>query len=554
MVSEIEQLKSEIEKLKLEKQELIKKYEPSLSTRISISKLMHNSDKFVGRTIGVAGWVRTSRSGGGGSFCFVKLYDGTSALELQIVVDSTIPGFSGVSQGAAGTSIFALGEIVASKGKEQKIEMAAKEIRILGTCDAAKYPLSGKGLSLEHLRRVAHLRPRSIVLGAVFRVRNALAYATHNFFQQRNYMYVHTPLITASDCEGGGEMFQVTTLIDEDKFKKTAPDGKADFSGDFFKKPAFLTVSGQLNVECYATAFSNVYTFGPTFRAEDSHTTRHLSEFWMIEPEIAFAEINENMDIAEAYIKHLIHEVLERCPADFKILEAFEKKNNAVRKKNQAKEEKLKKQRLAEKFKKLKAEGKLPPAKKKQKKQKGPKKQWRDRPLIERLNLIVNSQFARVTYTEAIALLEKAVEEGHQFEEDVKWGMDMSAEHEKYLCEVHFQKATIVRDYPKDIKAFYMKLNDDGKTVAAMDILVPGIGELVGGSQREHRLDHLLKRLEEMGLSEEDYHWYMELRRYGTVPHSGFGLGFERMVCYTTAIDNIRDVIPFPRYPGHADF
>jgi len=363
-------------------------------------------------------------------------------------------------------------------------------------------------------------------------------------------------------------MFQITTLVKDDKFEHTLPNGKADYSKDFFKKPAFLTVSGQLNAEIYATAFSNVYTFGPTFRAEDSHTSRHLSEFWMIEPEIAFADLQEDMEIAESFLKFVINFAMEKCPADFKILEEFEVRHLADRKKELDKEAKAAKAREAEKFKAMKAQaakdGTADAAKgdkkdKKDKKDKGKKAKapldWRALPLRQRLQTIVDSQFARITYTEAIELLQKTVADGHEFEEkNIVWGMDLNSEHERYMCETVFRRPTIVTDYPKDIKAFYMRMNEDNKTVAAMDILVPGVGELIGGSQREERPDKLLARIKEMGLEEADYSWYMELRKFGTVPHSGFGAGFERLVCYTTGMDNIRDAIPFPRYPGHAEY
>jgi len=556
-MSEVEELKKEIAQLKAEKVELSTKYAPTLRKRVNIAKLIREADSYVGQFIGVGGWSRTVRSGGGGKFAFIKLYDGTTGNELQVVVDAACPGFKEVTKdNGVGCSMFVIGEVVASLGKEQKIEMKASEIRVLGPSDPATYPLAGKGLSLEYLRTIGHLRPRSAVIGAVTRVRNALAYATHIYFQEQGYQYVHTPLITASDCEGGGEMFQVTTLIKDGDFEHKLPNGKPDFSKDFFKRPAYLTVSGQLNAEIYATAMSSVYTFGPTFRAEDSHTTRHLSEFWMIEPEIAFADLQEDMDIAEGFLKFVMNYVFETCPSDMVVLEEFEKRHLAEKKIALEKEKKAQAHAQAEKMKAAKAAGE--PIQKKDKKKGGKKDQakpdWRAKPLRERVQGIINSQFARVTYTEAIELLLKAIADGKEFDEDVKWGMDMGCEHERYLCEVLFGRPTIVTDYPKDIKAFYMRMNDDGKTVAAMDILVPGVGELIGGSQREERLGELEKRIKEMKLDEEDYKWYMDLRRFGSVPHSGFGAGFERLVCYTTGIDNIRDAIPFPRYPGHADY
>lgn len=482
-------------------------------------------ETFIGKTIGVGGWIRTMRSGGGGSFFFVKLYDGTTADEIQIIVDAQCKGFKDIEKCGNGTSIFAVGDVIASPAKGQKVEMKATEVRILGQSDPVSYPLAGKNLTLEYYRSVQHFRPRSMVMGAVSRIRNTLAFATHEFFQNEGFQYVHTPLITCSDCEGAGEMFQVTTLIKGDDFSAKTPQGKPDYAKDFFKKPAFLTVSGQLNAEIYATALSSVYTFGPTFRAEQSMTRRHLSEFWMIEPEIAFADLQENMCIAESYLKFVMDAALKRNPADMKVLEDFETASH---------------KEIPEDEKKAMALTKQP--------------HWRALPLRQRLQNIIDVKFARVTYTEAIAILEKAVAGGHKFEEAVSWGIDMGSEHERYLCEVHFRKPTIVTDYPKAIKAFYMRENDDKKTVAAMDVLVPGVGELIGGSQREERYDNLVARIIEAKLNPEDYSWYLDLRKYGTVPHSGFGAGFERLVCYTTGIDNIRDAIPFPRYPGHADF
>jgi len=363
------------------------------------------------------------------------------------------------------------------------------------------------------------------VLGAVSRIRNALAFATHEFFQGEGFQYVHTPLITCSDCEGAGEMFQVTTLIKDSEFTAKTPQGKPDYGKDFFKKPAFLTVSGQLNAEIYATALSSVYTFGPTFRAEPSMTRRHLSEFWMIEPEIAFADLQENMCVAESFLKYVMDAALKRNAPDMQVLEKFETSSHLE---------------IPEEEKKAVALSGQP--------------HWRSLPLRQRLQNIIDAKFARVTYTEAIDILIKAVAAGQKFEQAVEWGMDMGSEHERYLCEVHFRAPTIVINYPKAIKAFYMRENDDKKTVAAMDVLVPGVGELIGGSQREERHDHLEARMVEAKLDPEDYRWYLDLRKFGTVPHSGFGAGFERLVCYTTGIDHIRDAIPFPRYPGHADF
>lgn len=536
---------------------------PTLRKRVPIKTLMAQFQTYIGQTVGIGGWVRTCRKGGAGKFAFIHIYDGTCGVDLQIIVDSAVPGFEGVTkENGIGCCIFAIGTIVASVGKEQAVEMKATEIQVLGACDPVKYPLAGKAHSLEYLRTIQHFRPRTMVLGAVMRIRNALAFGTHTFFQEQGFQYIHTPLITASDCEGGGEMFQVTTLIKDDEFTHKLPNGKADSSKDFFKRPAYLTVSGQLNAEIYATAMSSVYTFGPTFRAEDSHTSRHLSEFWMIEPEISFADLYEDMEIAESFLKFVIKFAMDKCPEDFETLENFEVRHLEERKKEEEKEAKAQKFRDAERMKELKAKGELPPQEKKEKKEKkkegetaSPAPHWRSLPLRQRLQSIISSEFARIPYTDVITKLQQIVADGHKFEESkIEWGMDLASEHERYMCEVVFKRPTIVYNYPKDIKAFYMRMNEDNKTVRAMDILVPGVGEIIGGSQREERADKLLARIREMGLKEEDYSWYMDLRHFGTVPHSGFGAGFERLVCYSTGIDNIRDVIPFPRYPGHADF
>jgi asparaginyl-tRNA synthetase len=522
---------------------------PTMRTRTSVSELMRLAEAFVGKEVAIGGWIRTVRNGGKGAFQFVRLYDGTSGEELQLVVPSEVCAKEGLTVGAC---ILATGTIVESGGRGQKIEMKPHTCRIVGACDPLAYPLAGKNLKLEYLRTQGHMRPRSMAIGAVTRIRNALAYGTHNFFQSRQFKYIHTPLVTGSDCEGAGEMFQVTTLLKDGELEHTKKDAKsgklvADYTKDFFKKPTYLTVSGQLNAEIYATAMANVYTFGPTFRAENSMTFRHLAEFWMIEPEIAFADIVEDMDIAEAFLKSVIQEALDTCPADMEFLEKFEAQEVAEKKKELAKE-------FAAQKKKGKGKGKGDTGKKKNGDEAAADDSWRDVPLRARLQAIVASPFARVTYTEAIDILSAAVAKGKQFVEEVKWGIDLASEHERYLCEVHFQKPTIVIDYPKDIKAFYMRMNDDGKTVAAMDILVPGVGELIGGSQREERADVLADRMRDVGLEPEDYSWYLDLRRYGTVPHSGFGAGFERLVCYTTGINNIRDSIPFPRYPGHCEY
>lgn len=565
---------------------------PNLRGRIKLIDLLKSDPgAVVGSKITVAGWIRSQRLAGKDKYCFLKIYDGTTPSELQVIVDDVVPGFHDVKSGSTGASVFISGEVVASQGGQQAFELKAENVLMLGPCPAETYPMAKKAVpSLESLRKIGHLRPRYPVIAAVTRIRNALSYATHTYFQQLGYINCHTPLITASDCEGGGDMFQVTTLINHNgEFSHKLPDGRGDFSRDFFKRPAFLTVSGQLNAEIYATALSSVYTFGPTFRAEDSHTSRHLAEFWMIEPEIAFADLNENMDVAEGFLKFTIQTALDKCPEDMAFLEDFEQKSEVDRAKT-LKEEKQRLDRLkADEIKKAKAEAaaagvaaaaaggdeaaegapannavdQISAEEKARKKERAKavkariasRANWRAVPLRQRLKGIVASPFARVTYTEAITILQQAITDGEEFEEmNVVWGMDLNSEHERYLCEVHFQRPTVVTHYPKEIKAFYMRLSEDGKTVAAMDILVPGVGEICGGSQREERLEKLQQRIVDMKLKEEDYSWYLDLRRYGSVPHSGFGCGFERLVCYTSGIDNIRDAIPFPRYPGHADY
>ncbi len=450
----------------------------------------------------VRGWVRTKREGKG--IAFLELNDGSSLQGLQIVLPPTIDNYDDlVKQITTGTSIEVSGTLVESMGKGQRVEMQAIAIAVFGTADPETYPLQKKRHSIEFLRTIAHLRPRTNMFGAVFRVRNACAYAIHKFFQERGFLWVHTPIITASDCEGAGEMFGVTTF----DLNKVATTGTAvDFSQDFFGKPAFLTVSGQLEAEIMATAFSNVYTFGPTFRAENSNTSRHLAEFWMIEPEMAFCDLEGDADLAEEFLKYIFKYVLETCPED---MEFFQERVNPQ--------------------------------------------------VMTNARKIVDEQFERVTYTEAIAILENS---SKTFEFPVQWGLDLQSEHERFLAEEHFQKPVIVMDYPLSIKAFYMRVNEesesgfngDRQTVRAMDILAPGIGELIGGSQREERLDVLEARIRSVGLNPEDYWWYLDLRRYGTVPHAGFGLGFERLVQFITGMGNIRDVIPFPRFPQSAEF
>lgn len=463
--------------------------------RKKIKEIKQSQIGLVGTEATVKGWVRTVRNQK--TFAFIELNDGSTFSNFQIVVDAKLPDFDQIiGKLSTGVSLSVSGKIVESPGGKQQVEMQASEVQILGSCDPESYPLQKKKHSFEFLRTIAHLRPRTNTIGAVARIRNALAFATHRFFQERGFLYIHTPIITASDCEGAGQMFRVTTL--DPLLPPKTPEGGVDFQKDFFGKPAYLTVSGQLNAESYACALSDVYTFGPTFRAENSNTSRHLAEFWMIEPEIAFADLNDDQELAEAYLKSILEHVLKNCIED---LEFFEKM--------------------------------ISPG------------------LIERLKHIVETPFERASYTEAIKILEKS---GKSFEFPVKWGLDLQSEHERYLAEEYFSKPVIVTDFPKEIKAFYMRGNEDGKTVAAMDVLVPKVGEIIGGSQREERLDVLEGKIKAMGLHPEDYWWYLELRKYGTVPHAGFGLGFERLVQFTTGMENIRDVIPFPRFPGRADF
>ncbi|MBW4660386.1 MAG: asparagine--tRNA ligase [Drouetiella hepatica Uher 2000/2452] len=446
-------------------------------------------------TVTIQGWVRTKRELK--EFSFVEMNDGSSMAGLQVVVNQALPDYANlVKKLNTGASAEISGVLVASQGKGQRIELQAASVTVYGEADAETYPLQKKRHSFEFLRSIAHLRARTNTMGAVFRVRNACAAAVHSFFQERGFLWMHTPLITASDAEGAGELFTVTTL---DLKKPPLTEGKEiDFSQDFFGKRAYLTVSGQLEAEIMAMAFTNVYTFGPTFRAENSNTSRHLAEFWMIEPEMAFCDLLGNMELAEALLKHIFKHVLETCPED---MEFFN-------------------QRI-------------------------------DDSVLATADNIINSEFARITYTEAIALLEKA---DKTFEYPVSWGLDLQSEHERYLAEDYFKKPTIVTDYPAQIKAFYMRMNEDGKTVRAMDILAPKIGEIVGGSQREERLDFLQRRIQSMGIPEEELWWYLDLRRFGTVPHAGFGLGFERLVQFMTGMGNVRDVIPFPRTPLSADF
>jgi asparaginyl-tRNA synthetase len=452
----------------------------------NVREIFRDKEKYLGKEVTVGGWVRSIRDSK--SFGFIVLNDGTFFEPLQIVYHDTMENFESVSKLNVGSAIIATGTLVPTPEAKQPFEIQATSVFIEGE-STPDYPLQKKRHTLEYLRTITHLRPRTNTFEAVFKIRSLAAYAIHKFFQERDFVYVHTPIITGSDCEGAGEMFQVTTL-DLNNLPKTE-DGKVDFSKDFFNKPVNLTVSGQLNGENYAMAFKNIYTFGPTFRAENSNTTRHAAEFWMIEPEIAFADLYNDIILAESMLKYIIRYVLENAPEEMKFLNQFV-----------------------------------------------------DTGLIERLTHVMNSEFGRVTYTEAIKLLE---EHNDEFDYKVSWGCDLQTEHERYLTEQIFKRPVFVTDYPKDIKAFYMKLNPDGKTVAATDCLVPGIGEIIGGSQREDNYDLLLKRMEELGLKKEDYDSYLDLRKYGTARHAGFGLGFERCVMYLTGMGNIRDVLPFPR-------
>jgi len=462
--------------------------------KVTIREIFADANKFSNQEIAISGWIRTIRSSN--VFGFIVINDGTFFKNIQVVFESEfIENYKEIASMNVGAALNITGTLVLTPEAKQPFEVKATKIEIEGL-STPDYPLQKKRHSLEFLRTIAHLRPRTNTFSAVFRVRSLAAYAIHKFFNERGFVYTHTPLITASDCEGAGEMFRVTTL-DLNDVPRTET-GEVDFSKDFFGKSANLTVSGQLNGETYAMAFRNIYTFGPTFRAENSNTTRHAAEFWMIEPEIAFADLADDMELAEDMLKFVINYVLENAPEELAFFNSFV-----------------------------------------------------DKGLLDRLNSIVNSDFGRVTYTEAIEILKK---NNDNFDYPVHWGSDLQTEHERYLTEEIFKRPVFVTDYPKEIKAFYMRLNDDGKTVAAMDCLVPGIGEIIGGSQREERLDVLTARMKELGLREEDYSWYLDLRRYGGTKHAGFGLGFERAVMYLTGISNIRDVIPFPRTVGNAEF
>lgn len=450
--------------------------------------------EMIGSQVELKGWARTRR--GNKHVQFVQLNDGSNVGGIQVVFDMSKFTDEQLKPITTGASLRVVGNLVESMGKGQSMEVQAESLELYGTCDPESYPLQKKGHTLEFLREKAHLRPRTNTFGAVLRVRSALAQAIHKFFGEKGFYYLNTPLITASDCEGAGAMFQVTTLPLNDLPKDE--EGIVDYSKDFFGKPTALTVSGQLEGELGATALGQIYTFGPTFRAENSNTPRHLSEFWMIEPEMAFYDINDNMDLAEEFVKYCIRYALDNCRSDIDF--------------------------LAKMY---------------------------DPELVSRLEFVLHNDFVRLTYTEGVEILKAS---GHKFEFPVEWGIDLQSEHERYLVEQHFKKPVILTDYPKEIKAFYMKLNDDGKTVRAMDVLFPHIGEIIGGSEREESFDKLNKRIEELHIPMKDMWWYLDTRRFGTVPHSGFGLGFERLVLFVTGMTNIRDVIPFPRTPGNAEF
>ena len=461
---------------------------------IDIKQLFRNSQDYGDKEVVVRGWVRTNRSSN--KFGFIELNDGTFFKSVQVVYEqSIISNFDEISKAPIAAALMVKGTVALTPEAKQPFEIKAKEV-VIEAGSEADYPLQKKRHSMEFLREIAHLRPRSNTFSAVFRVRSLVAHAIHCFFQDNGFVYVHTPIITGSDCEGAGEMFRVTTLDMNDLPK--GEDGKTNYETDFFGKETSLTVSGQLEAETFAMAFRRIYTFGPTFRAENSNTARHASEFWMIEPEVAFADLEDNMDLAEAMIKYIIRYVMENAPEEMQFFNSFI-----------------------------------------------------DKGLLARLNNIVESEFARITYTEAVGLLLKADKE---FQYPVEWGIDLQTEHERYITEEIFNKPVFVTDYPKDIKAFYMRLNDDNKTVAACDLLVPGVGEIIGGSQREERYDVLTDRMKELGLDEKDYWWYLDLRKYGGVKHAGYGLGFERIIMYITGMSNIRDVLPFPRTPKSAEF
>jgi len=461
--------------------------------KVLVKQLYRETEGFADKDVSISGWIRTLRSSK--SFGFIEVNDGSFFKNVQVVFEDNLENFKEVEKLSISSSITVEGKLVLTPETKQPFEIKATKVIVEGE-SSSDYPLQKKRHTFEYLRTIAHLRPRSNAFSAVFRVRSLTAFAIHKFFQERGFVYTHTPIITGSDCEGAGEMFKVTTM-DLNSIPKTE-EGKIDYKGDFFGKETNLTVSGQLAAEAYALAFRNVYTFGPTFRAENSNTPRHAAEFWMIEPEIAFADLNDDMELAEDMIKYIINYVMENAPEEMDFFNSFV-----------------------------------------------------DKGLVERLTNVANSEFGKITYTEAVELLKKADKE---FQYPVEWGCDLQTEHERYITEEVFKKPVFVTDYPKDIKAFYMRMNEDNKTVAATDLLVPGVGELIGGSQREERQDLLEKRIAELGLHKEDYWWYLELRKYGGTKHAGFGLGFERMIMYLTGMSNIRDVIPFPRTTGTAEF
>lgn len=464
-----------------------------MQKNVLVKSIYRNTKEYASKEVTISGWIRTLRASN--TFGFIEVNDGSFFKNIQVVFSSDLENFKDISKLPISSSITVIGTLVETPDAKQPFEIQAKEVIVEGMSDS-DYPLQKKRHSFEYLRTIAHLRPRSNAFSAVFRVRSVAAYALHKFFQDQGFVYTHSPIITGSDAEGAGEMFRVSTL----PFDSTprTEDGAVDFKEDFFGKETNLTVSGQLNGEAFALAFRNIYTFGPTFRAENSNTARHAAEFWMVEPEISFADLQDDMELAEEMLKYVIKYVMEECPEEMQFFNQFV-----------------------------------------------------DKGLLDRLNHVVSSDFGKVTYTEAVEILLAA---DKKFEYPVEWGIDLQTEHERYLTEEHFKMPVFVTDYPKDIKAFYMRLNDDGKTVAAMDCLVPGIGEIIGGSQREERMDVLLNRMAEVGLAEEDYWWYLELRKYGETKHAGFGLGFERLIMYITGMSNIRDVIPFPRTTGQADF
>ncbi len=465
--------------------------------RTTVASIFANSQALGGGELTVAGWARSIRDSK--AVGFVALNDGSCFNSLQVVLSrDTLPNYDQIASQNVGAALVVTGELVLTPGAQQPFELKASSVEVEGP-SAPDYPLQKKRHTVEYLRTIQHLRPRTNLFSAVFRVRSQAAYAIHTFFQQRGFVYVNTPIITASDCEGAGEMFRVTTL---DPANPPLDDkGDVDFSQDFFGKHASLTVSGQLQGENFAMAFGSIYTFGPTFRAENSNTQRHAAEFWMVEPEIAFADLADDMDLAEDMLKFVIHDVMQNCPDELAFFNSFV-----------------------------------------------------DKGLLERLEHVVGSDFGRISYTDAVAVLEQAVAAGHEFEYPVYWGCDLATEHERFLTEQHFKRPVFVTDYPAEIKAFYMRMNDDGKTVAAADCLVPGIGEIIGGSQREERLEVLEGRIRELGMDPEQYRYYLDLRRYGSCRHAGFGLGFERLVMYLTGVSNIRDVLPHPRTVGNAEF